>query len=76
MRYAIDSKPIFYRQITVDDLESKIVIDNYNSKYGTTLSGRSSHEVITYATEGSDVKGDNIVYTDWREVIYQMALDY
>ena len=76
MRYAIDTKPIFYTQITVDDLESKLVIDNYNSKYGTTLSGRSQIEAYTYAVYGADISGDRIIYTDWREVIYQMALDY
>lgn len=76
MRYAIDTKPISYTQIAVDDLESKLVIDNYNSKYGTTLSGRSKEETYTYAAYGADVSGDRIIYTDWREVIYQMALDY
>ena len=76
MRYAIDTKPISYTQITVDDLESKLVIDNYNSKYSTTLSGRSKEETYTYAAYGTDASGDRIIYTDWREIIYQMALDY
>jgi hypothetical protein len=76
MRYAIDTKPISYTQITADDLESKLVIDNYNSKYGTTLSGRSKEETYTYAVYGANVSGDRIIHTDWREVIYQMALDY
>lgn len=76
MRYAIDNKPKKYVQITVDDLESKLVIDNYNLKYGTALTGRSSNEVTTYALEGTQVEGERVVYTEWREIIYQMALDY
>lgn len=76
MRYAIDNKPKKYVQITVDDLESKLVIDNYNLKHGTALTGRSSNEVITYALEGTQVEGERVVYTEWREIIYQMALDY
>ena len=66
MRYAIDNKPKKYTQITVDDLESKLVIDNYNLKHGTTLTGRSSSEVTTFTAEEYD----------WREIVYQMALDY
>lgn len=59
LRYAIDKKPIEYTSISVDDGE----VDNYNDKYGTTLTGQQS---ITYSV--SDY--------DWREIIYQMALDY
>ena len=66
MRYAIDNKPKKYTQITVDDLESKLVIDNYNLKHGTILTGRSSSEVTTFTAEEYD----------WREIVYQMALDY
>ena len=66
MRYAIDNKPKKYTQITVDDLESKLVIDNYNLKHGTTLTGQSSSEVTTFTAEEYD----------WREIVYQMALDY
>lgn len=66
MRYAIDRKPEKYVQITVDDSESKLVIDNYNLKHGTTLRGRPEEEVKTFIAANSD----------WREVMYQMALDY
>ena len=66
MRYAIDKRPIKYTQITVDDFSAQQQIDAYNNKYGTNLKGRTSEEVRTF---------DNKTY-DWREVIYQMALDY
>jgi hypothetical protein len=73
MRYAIDKKPISYRQITVDDEDAKSIIQTYNLKYGTTLSGRTKEEAINYTTQKINNE-DKIV--DWREVIYQMALDY
>ena len=66
MRYAIDRKPKKYKQITVDDSESELVIQKYNLEHGTTLRGRPEVEVKTFIAEDSD----------WREVIYQMALDY
>ena len=66
MRYAIDRKPQKYKQITVNDSESELVIQKYNLEHGTKLRGRPEEEVKTFIAEDSD----------WREVIYQMALDY
>ena len=62
MRYAIDTKPIQYTSIQVADEE----VEEYNQKYNTNLKGQISK---TYSTiENSAV--------DWREIIYQMALDH
>lgn len=66
LRYAIDKKPVQYTQITVDDAEGLAAIEAYNTKYGTTLEGRTEEAAITFTTDD----------TDWREIIYQMALDY
>lgn len=63
IRYAIDAKPTMYTSIKVEDDE---LID-YNNKYGTSLKGQEGQ---TYTTEDSDNP------LDWREIIYQMALDY
>jgi hypothetical protein len=38
LRYAIDLKPHEYVSIDTTDEEAKQLIDNYNSKYDTTLS--------------------------------------
>ena len=66
MRYAIDTKPISYTQITVNKVNDLKQIEKYNEKHGTTLQGRSAAEVKTFTNEKYD----------WREVIYQMAVDY
>ena len=79
LRYAIDRKPEKYTQITVNDSEAELVIRDYNSKYGTNIRLRPNEDdkkIITYTTIKEDANGDDIIYTDWREVIYQMAQDY
>lgn len=72
MRYAIDKKPLRYRQLYLSENDSdwnenKYTIDEYNTRYGTTLKPRMKGEERVYSTEQGD---------DWREIIYQMALDY
>ena len=62
MRYAIDKKPIRYKQIYVPDKDPQV--DSYNKKYNTELPYQVIQE--TFTTEDYD----------WREIIYQMALDY
>lgn len=62
MRYAIDRKPEKYTQIYVDNDDPQI--EAYNTLHGTTLKGNEDPQ--TFEASGSD----------WREVIYQMALDY
>ena len=71
LRYAIDKKPIAYTSIKVDNDDVK----SYNDKYGTQLTGQNSIKYISndiYVESGSDEE----YQCDWREVIYQMALDY
>jgi hypothetical protein len=65
MRYAIDIKPKHYKSILVDDEndDTKIQLELYNTKYGTSIGGQESKDY-----------SDNDF--DWRELIYQMALDY
>jgi hypothetical protein len=69
LRYAIDKKPMRYNRISVNcgtqlnpgpDYQ---VVKDYNDKYGTSIG--SSQSATFLSTE-----------VDWREVIYQMALDY
>ena len=71
MRYAIDKKPLSYQQIYFNEsdrdyAENKYVVEQYNTRYGTTLTLRTQDEAKLFTAETSD----------WREVIYQMALDY
>lgn len=65
MRYAIDIKPKHYKSILVDDKDdnTKIQLELYNAKYGTSIRGQESKDY------------DDKEF-DWRELIYQMALDY
>lgn len=73
LRYAIDNIPTQYTTVTVncnidENGEPKNkndfqAIKDYNEHYGTTLTGQES---TTYTIE----------QWDWREIIYQMALDY
>ena len=62
MRYAIDKKPIRYKQIYVPLNDEQV--DAYNAKYNTEL----PYQVIQKTFSTADC--------DWREIIYQMALDY
>ena len=74
LRYAIDKKPIQYTQIVVSEEE----IAPYNEKYGTSLFGRTKEQVYTYIS-GDEYKvneQNKTIQCDWREVLYQMALDY
>ena len=89
LRYAIDTKPVEYNSIFVDygeldlDKEGNIQYDDkgnkkfkfkgidadkveaYNKKYSTFIKGQESKK---YLANDKD--------SDWRELIYQMALDY
>lgn len=75
IRYAIDNKPIYYKTIKVDcennEKDAQLILD-YNKKYNTNLKGKDSEIYLTQADENySEAK-----IVDWREIIYQMALDY
>ncbi len=63
LRYAIDLKPTSYTQIYIEENNPDIIA--YNEKYGTTLKYQSNPK--TFSIEDG---------WDWREIIYQMALDY
>ena len=76
IRYAIDQKPVSYTTIYVANDDPAILA--YNEKYGTELKGQENQ--ITYKPsdkydEGIE-NGRSVIYCDWREVLYQMALDY
>ena len=71
LRYAIDTKPKSYTQVWTEEEENK-AIEIYNNKNNTVLTGRSKKSAITFSTQ--QYESNKIV--DWREIIYQMALDY
>ena len=84
LRYAIDKKPISYKNIRVFKEE----VRPYNQKYNTKLTAQgdsagAGDDVIStlrYTYIASDKyevdKVNRIIKCDWREVIYQMAKDY
>jgi hypothetical protein len=49
-----------------DYAENSFAIQQYNERYGTTLEMRSKADAKLFTADN----------TDWREVLYQMALDY
>ena len=71
LRYAIDKKPIAYTSIKVDNDD----VQSYNDKYGTQLTGQNSIKYISNDIYVESIS-DKEYQCDWREVIYQMALDY
>lgn len=76
IRYAIDQKPESYTTIYVANDDPAILA--YNQKYGTQLKGQETQ--ITYKPadnyEETIENGKKVIYCDWREIIYQMGLDY
>ena len=71
LRYSLDEKPKQYTTIEVEDE----ALNDYNSKYKATLKGQKSITYIASDTYSVD-EDKKTVYCDWREVIYQMALDH
>ena len=72
MRYAIDVKPKTYTSITV----TKDELIAYNKKYGLNVQEQISKTYIASTDTYKEDTVNNIVYCDWRELIYQMAKDY
>lgn len=69
LRCAIDLKPTEYTTISVSQDEADIYKEQWD------VLGASAQTSITYTTE--DVTGDNVRGNlDWREIIYQMAMDH
>jgi hypothetical protein len=66
MRYAIDVKPKTYTSITVtaDELIA------YNKKYGLNVKEQISKTYIASTDTYKEDTVNNIVYCDWRELIY------
>lgn len=63
-RYAIDKKPVAYTSIDVSEDEAKALMELYPDRYlklDKTMQTSKRYSVDDY---------------DWREIIYQMALDY
>ena len=79
IRYAIDKKPQQYTSISVNDNPNDLnndckIIESYNKKYNTNLTGQTPK---TYIRNNSYNKiNGNEIQCDWREIIYQMACDY
>jgi hypothetical protein len=69
MRYAIDTKPLKHTSIAVRDDE----LERYNRLYNFTLLGQDS---ITYIADDHYAIETDGIHCDWRELIYQMSLDY
>jgi hypothetical protein len=68
LRYAIDKKPYYYKSLTVDANDAVAISREYKDKIPVgTQEGK-----VYYTKEYLD--DENAV--DWREIIYQMALDY
>lgn len=71
IRYAIGQKPTEYTNIVVTDAE----VEPYNKKYKTRLKGQTTPRTYKAASRYRIVD-TNTIECDWREIIYQMALDY
>ena len=73
LRYAIDTKVTQYTQITVSQEE----VNEYNEKYETLLPPQLTPKTFI-ASDGEYTASPSSlnVYCDWREVLYQMAMDY
>jgi hypothetical protein len=70
MRYAIDKKPVYYHPIWTIEKEGdeNEFVKAYNQKYGTQVMDRTKAD--------ADKLADEIAKLDWREIIYQMSLDF
>ena len=67
LRYAIDKKPVAYHPIWTTNLDNE-QIEAYNKKHDTAITSRTKAEAEKLKVTTED--------WDWREIIYQMALDY
>lgn len=78
-RYAIDVKPIKYNTIAIDEAAAK----EYNAKYPqeNPEDALKPHDSIKYINKEHESEFNvselsNAVLEDWRELIYQMAVDH
>ena len=79
LRFAIQKKPTMYKKIsnngnlkgTIYIASSSMQVKDYNDAAAFTAIGNQIQELINSGTTTA-----GLVYADWRELIYQMALDY
>ena len=79
LRFAIQKKPVIYKKISDNGgLKGTIYIALPNSASTNTESIATQQELVTMAQglEHAGVQTTGLAYADWRELIYQMALDY
>lgn len=75
MRYAIDTKPVQYTTITVSQEDiNRYKTLTYDNEIFETMNPQVVQETFKAYPEDGDA--DNIIYCDWREIIYRMAVDY
>lgn len=75
MRYAIDTKPVQYTTIIVtqDDINRYKTL-TYNNEIFQTMNLQLKQQTFKAYPEDGDPA--DIIYCDWREIIYRMAVDY
>ena len=65
-RYAIHKKPKSYKSISLSEKEAQDLINIYPARYGNMKVDKLKQSSVLYTANDYD----------WRELIYQMALDY
>ena len=87
LRYAVDTKPKFYKSIeaSVEDmLKFSDLYPEYKLQYKTLIEEGGKTSITYWSLEYWEEQGspdadhmpENTYAVDWRELIYQMALDY
>lgn len=74
MRFAIDERPISYTQISISQKD----VEEINKLYNIQIEVRTPKNCKTYTSTSytEEQIPENYEICDWREIIYQMALDY
>lgn len=70
LRYAIDKKPIYYKTLRGDAYGTTTFIDQIRDQIT-----KEAHDEETI-NRRIEEKLKDIIIVDWREIIYQMAIDY
>lgn len=76
LRYAIDQKPIQYTTIIVNDNDiNRYKFTMYNNDIFDTMNPQLEQK--TYKNKWYQSENEpGVIYCDWREVLYRMAVDY
>lgn len=72
LRYAIDKKPTYYKTIRVTQEE----VDAWKKIYPEFVGLKPQESKIYYAEGSKESAEEGAKCVDWREIIYQMAMDY